>query len=166
MFEVITQERLDKYKELVKELDSLLEQKKKIVSKLGLQGVNYSKDKVTVGNKHKLTEEERYTNALIKINSDIDKIRPIIQKEHLILKTQISRIKKWEYRKLLVYRYIEDWKWSEISQDFFEFEDDYQEEKNDKYHTKLMYWHRRALEELQKVSERPFIKYQQLNLEV
>lgn len=166
MFEIITQERLDKYLDTVKELNLLLEQKKKIMSKLGLKGVDYSKDKVTSGNNHKLTEEEEYTNKLIKINSQIDKIRPFIASEHLILKTQIGRIKKHEYRKLLVYKYIEGWTWAEIKQDFFEFEDDYEEQKNDKYHTKIMYWRRRALEELQKVSSKPFIEYRQITLGV
>lgn len=166
MFEMITQERLDKYLDSVKELNNLLEQKKKIMSKLGLKGVDYSKDKVTSGNNHKLTEEEEYTNKLLKINSEIDKIRPFVASEHLILKSQIARITKYEYRKLLVYRYIEGWKWSEIKQDFFEFEDDYKEQVNDKYHTKIMYWHRRALEELQKVSSKPFIEYKQITLEV
>lgn len=166
MFELITQERLEHYLEQVRELNSLCEQKEKIMSKLGLHGVDYSKDKVTHGNKLSLTEEEQYTNKLLKINKQIDKLTPFVSQEHLILKTQISRIKKYEYRKLLVYRYIEKWKWNEIIQDFFEFEDDYKEQKNDKYHTKIMYWHRRALEELQKVSKKPFIKYEQITLGV
>lgn len=166
MYEIITQERLKSYLYSVQELNKLLEQKKKIMDRLGIKGVDYSKDKVTSGNKMPLTEEEEYTNKLLKINSQIEKIKPPIVREHQILKTQIGRIKKHEYRKLLVYRYIEGWKWDEIKQDFFEFEDDFKEEKNDKYHTKIMYWHRRALEELQKVSNKPFIKYEQIKLEV
>lgn len=165
MFEIITQERLDEYLENVRVLNNLLETKQKIEVKLGLHGVDYSKDKVTSGHGNKLTEQERFTNNLLKINAQIDSLKPKLQQEHFILKTQISRVKKYEYRKILVYRYIEKWKWSEIIQDFFEFEDDYEEQKNDKYKDKIMYWHRRALEELQKVSSKPFIKYQQISIE-
>lgn len=165
MFELITQERLDDYLEEVRVLNNLLETKQKIMSKFGLHGVNYSKDKVTSGNGQKLTEEERFTNNLLKINAQIDELKPKLQREHFVLKTQFARVKKYEYRKILVYRYIEKWKWSEIIQDFFEFEDDYELQKNDKYKDKIMYWHRRALEELQKVSSKPFIKYQQIHIE-
>lgn len=49
--------------------------------------------------------------------------------EHKIIKTQIARIKKWNYRKILVYRYLEKWKWSDIISDFFGFEEDFEEEK-------------------------------------
>ena len=166
MFELITQERLDEYLEQVRILNQLLEKKQAIVSKLGLHGLNYAKDKITSGNKLNLTEQERYVATLQKINNEIDEIKPKVEQEHKILVTQISRVNKYEYRKLLVYRYIERWKWSEIIQDFFEFEPDYEEQKSEKYHTKIMYWHRMALKKLQKVSKKPFIEYKQITLEV
>lgn len=166
MFELITTERLDRYKEQVKELNALLERKEKIKAKLGLRGVDYSKDKITHGNKQPLTEEEEYTNKLLKINAEIKKIEPVVFREHQILKTQISRLSKRRYREVLIYRYIEGWKWSQIKKEFFEMEEDYEEQKDEKYHRKVMYWHSRALEELQKVSSKPFIKCEQLVFEV
>ncbi len=158
MYEPITIQRLNDYTEIVKELDSLLRNKEQIKAKLGiLQGVDYSKIKVTAGNGRKTSEQEHYAMALQKINKKIDEYKAWLIPEHQIIKTQIARVKKGKYRKVLVYRYLEKWKWSEIIQDFFEFEDDFEEEKNSKYWDRMMYWHKRALEELEKVSNKPYL---------
>ena len=99
MYEPITIERLDNYTEIVKELDFLLKQKSQIKSKLGLlSGVDYSKIKVTAGNGQKTSEQEHYVMALQKINKKIDEYRAWLVPEHQIIKTQIARIKKWNYR--------------------------------------------------------------------
>lgn len=158
MYEPITIKRLNDYTEIVKELDFLLRQKEQIKSKLGiLSGVDYSKIKVTAGNRQKTSEQEHYAMALQKVNKKIDEYKAWLVPEHSIIKTQIARVKKWNYRKILVLRYLEKWKWSEIIQDFFEFEDDYETEKDTKYKDIVMYWHRRALEELEKVSAKPYV---------
>ena len=122
-------------------------------------GVLYAKiNEPTSGNSARTSEQEHYVLALQKINKKIDEYKAWLLPEHQIIKTQIARIKKWNYRKILVYRYLEKWKWAEIVQDFFEFEDDYKEEKDTKYKEKVMYWHRQALAELEKVSSKPYIK--------
>lgn len=159
MYEPITIKRLDDYTEIVKELDFLLRKKEQIKAKLGiLSGIDYSKIKVTAGNGQKTSEQEHYVMALQKINKKIDEYKAWLVPEHQIIKTQIARVKKWNYRKILVYRYLEKWKWSEIIQDFFEFEDDFEEEKNLKYKDKIFDWNRRALAELEKVSAMPYVK--------
>lgn len=159
LYEPITIKRLEDYSEIVKELDFLLRQKEHLKSKLGLlSGIDYSRIKVTSGNNARTSEQEHYVLALQKINKKIDEYKAWLLPEHQIIKTQIARIKKWNYRKILVYRYLEKWKWAEIVQDFFEFEDDYKEEKDTKYKEKVMYWHRQALAELEKVSSKPYIK--------
>lgn len=164
MFEPISIARLEEYTDKVKELDKLLEKKKKILERAaGTHGVDYSKIKVTSGNSQKTSEQEHFAMALQKVNAEIEFLKYKcfgvygLLEEHAVLKTQIARIRKWNYRKLLVYRYLEKWKWSEIVQDFFEFESDYDDEKNGKYWDIVMYWHRRALEELEKVSNKPYI---------
>lgn len=158
MYEPITIQRLNDYTEIVKELDFLLRKKEQIKAKLGiLSGVDYSKIKVTAGNGQKTSEQEHYAMALQKINKKIDEYKAWLVPEHQIIKTQIARVKKWNYRKILVYRYLEKWKWSEIIQDFFEFEEDFETEKDTKYKDTVMYWHRRALEELEKVSNKPYL---------
>ena len=159
MYELITIQRLNDYTEIVKELDFLLRKKEQIKAKLGiLSGVDYSKIKVTAGNGQKISEQEHYAMALQKINKKIDEYKAWLVPEHQIIKTQIARVKKWHFRKILVLRYIEKWKWSEIIDEFFGFEDDFEEEKNLKYKDKIFDWNRRALAELEKVSAKPYVK--------
>lgn len=159
MYESVTTTRLEKYQDMVREFDFLIEQKKKMQQKINsLTGIDYSKDRVTAGNSNKITQPEMYAIKLEQINSRISELEPKLRAEHEELKIQISRLKKWNFRKVLVLRYLEKWKWSEIIQEFFWQEDDYDEEKNFKYKDKILLWHRKALEQLQNVSEKPFIK--------
>lgn len=159
MYEPITLERLDNYTEIVKELDHLLRQKENLKSKImSLQSLDYSKIKVTSGNGSKTSTQEHYAISLEKINKKIDQYRAWLPPEHEIIKTQIARIKKWNYRKVLVLRYLEKWKWSEITAEFFEFEPDFEDEKDLKYKDTIMRWNRQALAELEKVSAKPYVK--------
>lgn len=158
MYEPITIERLDNYAEIVKEYDYLLHQKNNLIKKLGLKGVDYSKIKVTSGNGAKISEQEHYVMSLQKINAKIADYESWLKPEKEIIKSQIARIKKWHFRKILVLRYIEKWKWSEIIDEFFGFEDDFEDEKNLKYKDKIFDWNRRALAELEKVSAMPYKK--------
>ena len=158
MYEPITIERLDNYAEIVKEYDYLLHQKNNLIKKLGLKAVDYSKIKVTSGNGAKISEQEHYVMSLQKINAKIADYESWLKPEKEIIKTQIARIKKWHFRKILVLRYIEKWKWSEIIDEFFGFEDDFEDEKNLKYKDKIFDWNRRALAELEKVSAMPYVK--------
>lgn len=158
MYEPITIERLDNYAEIVKEYDYLLHQKNNLIKKLGLKAVDYSKIKVTSGNGAKVSEQEHYVMSLQKINAKIADYKSWLKPEKEIIKTQIARIKKWHFRKILVLRYIEKWKWSEIIDEFFGFEDDFEDEKNLKYKDKIFDWNRRALAELEKVSAIPYQK--------
>ena len=156
MYEVITIDRLDYFSRVVDEYNKLLERKEKIKNKLGLKGVDYSKDRVQSGSK-KPSEQERYVMALQKVNAEISEFEAWIKPEKDIIKNQIARISRSEYRYLIVRRYIDRLKWSEIVKEFFEFEADYEQEKYDKYRDKVMYWNKRALEELEKISARPYI---------
>lgn len=159
MYEPITIERLDNYSEIEKEYNFLLRQKENLIKKIGtLSGVDYSKIKVTSGNGAKISEQEHYVMSLQKINSKLHEYEGWLPFEKEIIKTQIARIKKWHLRKILVLRYIEKWKWSEIIDEFFGFEDDFEEEKNLRYKDKIFDWNRRALAELEKVSAKPYVK--------
>lgn len=165
MYEPITIERLDNFSEIEKEYNYLLNQKSKIIQRTStLRGIDYSKIKVTSGNGQKISEEEHYAMKLQKINAKLSDYESWLKPEKEIIKTQIARIKKWNYRKILVLRYIERWKWSEIIDEFFGFEADFEEEKNDKYKDKILYWNRQAVSELEKVSAKPYIKAVQKQL--
>lgn len=159
MYEQITRERLDNFAEITKEYERLLEKKQFLLIKVGtVHGVDYSKTKVMSGNAKPTTEQERYAQALFSVNEEIRKYEAFLKPEREIITIQISRVKKKNYRSLLVWRYIEKWKWSEIVREFFETKEDYEDQKHYKYRDTLMYWNRRALEELAKVSSKPYIQ--------
>ena len=163
--EAITKQRLEDFGEVIREYNELKRQKFLITKKLGLKGVDYSKIKVTNGDSRHSSEQERYIAKLERINNKIKEYEEWINPEKEIIKNQIARVKRWEFRKVLVYRYIEKWKISEIVQDFFEFEDDYEENKNDKYKERILYWLDRGYQELEEISSKPYIPApQQLTL--
>lgn len=164
-YEPITIQRLDDFGAILREYESLKEQKYKLEKQLGLSGVDYSKIKVTTGNSQKLSEQERFTMFLQKINKKMLEYEQWLKPEKEIIVSQIARVKRQEYRKILVLRYIEKWKWSEIIQECFWFEADYEIEKQSKYKDKVLYWNRQALKDLEKISQKPYIKVEQLVFE-
>lgn len=68
-YESITIQRLDDFGAVMREYNDLKNQKYKLEKRLGLSGIDYSKIKVTSGNGQKLSEQERFTIALQKINA-------------------------------------------------------------------------------------------------
>lgn len=164
-FEPITLERLTNFGEILKEYDTLKRHKKLLVEKIGtIKGIDYSRDRVHTGNSCRTSEEERYAMKLETVNNKLKEYEEWITPEKEIIKNQIARVKKRDYRKILIYRYIERWKWSEIIQEFFELEQDYEEEKQGKYRDTMMYWNRRAVAALEKISSQPYIEVKQLLL--
>ena len=163
-YEPITIQRLDDFGAVMREYNGLKDQKFKLEKKLGLSGIDYSKVKVTTGNGQKFSEQERFTIALQKINTKMKEYEKWLKPEKEIIIHQIARIKRQEYRKILVLRYIEKWKWSEIIQECFWFESDYEEEKQNKYKDKVLYWNRQALKKLEEISKKPYVKIEQLVL--
>ena len=155
----LTKQRLEDFAVIMTEYGRLLEKKRKIMNKLGLKGVDYSKDRVTSG-AAKSSEQERFVMALQKVNADIAEYEAWIAPEKAEIKGQLCRIKEPRYRKIIVLRYIDRWKWSEIVQEFFWYEPDFEEQKFLKYKDNVMYWHRRALEEVEKLSGTPFVPVQ------
>lgn len=154
----INKERLRTYLDKVQELNFLLQRKHKLEVKSGLKGVDFSKTKVTNGNSHPFSTPEQYTIELERINNEIKKSRAFLDKEHDELVSQIGRLKRWYWRRVLVYKYIEAWKMPEIIAYFFSDEDDFEVEKDSKYRKKVERWLDEAIENLQKISEKPFIK--------
>lgn len=157
-YETITKERLRTYLDKVQELNFLLEKKHRIEAKCGLKGVDLSKTKVTNGNSRTTSIQEQFTIELERINNDIKKSRAFLDTEHKELITQIGRLKRWYWRRVIVYKYIEAWKMPEIISYFFGDETDFEIEKDVKYRKKVERWLDEAIENLQKVSEKPFIR--------
>mgnify|MGYP003290009657 CR=1 FL=1 len=165
IYKTITKERLRTYLDSVRELSFLLEKKHAIERNMSLKGVDYSKSKVINGNPKKTSEAELYAIKLEKINSEIDRIKAFTVPEHNELVTQISRLSRFYWRRVITYKFLEGWKTSEIVSYFFSDEPDFEEEKEFKYKKKIERWLDEAIENLEKTSERPFIQYRQLIIE-
>lgn len=170
-YTTINKERLERYLDSIQELDKLYKQKHGIEKKSGLHSVDLSKTKVTSGTKPILTEPEQYARNLERINKEIEKLKAFITPEHKELITQIGRLKKHVWRKAVTYKYIEGMSVPEITQQEFCGYDDFETTcytKNakgetiylhgNKYQKQVERWIEAGLENLQKISEKPFIK--------
>lgn len=171
-YTTIDKNRLERYLDAIQSLDRLYKQKHGLEAKCGLHSVDLSKTKVTTGTKPIMTEPEQYARNLERINKEIDKLKAFITPEHKELVSQIGRLKKHVWRKAITYKYIEGLSISEITIQEFCGYDDFEETcytKNSKGSTVYVYgnkyqkqverWIDAGLENLQKISEKPFIKY-------
>lgn len=157
-YEIITKDRLIKYLDQVQELNFLLQKKHGLESKSDIKGVDLSKTKVINGNSRPFSTPEKNAIELEKVNNEIKRVRAFLDKEHEELTTQITRLRRWYWRRAIVYKYIEAWKMSEIISYFFGDEKDYEVEKDFKYRKRVERWIDEAVDNLQKVTEKPFIK--------
>ena len=83
------------------------------------------------------------------------KLKGQILEEQDYIKSQIRKLKKQNYQRVLMMRYIYHFSWLRIIEVLFFQEPDYMEQKDAKYHDTVMYWHRQSLKELEKVSCTP-----------
>lgn len=166
MFEIIRQERAIEFRGLIKRYLKALGSKKALLNYCGLHGIDYSKDKVT-SKRPDMTEQELYAYKVWKINKKIDELSYRIREEKAVIECQLNKIAGIEYadiyRDIIKKRFLEGYKVREIVEDYFSQELDF-EDNYEKYLRQFYQWQSTALKLLQKVSEKPFIKYQQLNL--
>ena len=131
-----------------------------------LKAVNYTSEKVTNGASSHISEQERFAMKLEKINTTIKECESILFPAKERLKKQIARIKRAEYRKILILRYVERWKWSDIIEECFWYESNF-DKSDQKWKDKIMQQNRAALSQLEKLSNKPYISTEeQLTLEV
>lgn len=161
----IDREWLEWYGEAWRAYEEYKKQKTILEQRIGsLKAVDYNKDRVTNGASSHISEQERYTMRLEKLNGLLKECETILLPAKERLKKQICRIKRTEYRKILILRYIERWKWTDIIQECFWFESDLNDNFQ-KYKEKCMQWNRAALQKLEEISEKPYIPTgKQLNL--
>lgn len=154
---IINKEWLEWYGEAWRAYEEYKKQKTILEQRIGnLKAIDYNKDRVTNGSSSHLSEQERYTMRLEKLNKLIKECEEILFPAKERLKNQIGRIKRSEHRKILILRYIERWKWTDIIQECFWYEADLNENFQ-KYKEKCMQWNRAALINLEKISEKPYI---------
>lgn len=156
--ETINKSRLERYLDKVRELDFLLEKKHRLEQKHGLKSVDLSKTRVTNGSSKPFSVQEQNAIELEKVNKEITELKAFVIPEHKELKTQLSRLKKWYWRRVIDFKYLQKMKTSEIVSYFFGDEEDYEIEKDLKYRKKVDRWIDEAITNLEKVSEKPFIK--------
>lgn len=164
----ISQDILKAYADNIRYLERLKNIRRFMRERIGnIQSVDFSKIKVINGNSQHTSEQKRYAIKLEKINKEIEELENWCNDTKQKILSNIRRIHKHEYRKILIYRYLELWKWAEIIQDFFEFEEDFEIEKDGKYKQNVMYWHRAAIQELEKLRYNVFVPIKQgiLNFE-
>lgn len=167
-YEPITPERLKDFKNKLDRLNYLVNQKKVMIEKAALlKSVDFSKDKIKNTSNNHLSTPEIYTITLEGINKEIEDLKYHVFKtqsggeyglveENKIISTQLERLKKPEYKTLLIKRYIEGQKHSVITYYFFCAEPDFLSNYQ-RYIEKEQDWHKAALISLEKVSEKPYL---------
>lgn len=161
MQELTTSERLENYRQALREFEAVKEQKLFYQKKIStLKAVDYSGIKVTQGNRKKSSDEEIYTQRLERANAKIKDYIQVLRKEKIYLLRQISRLNRWEYEQILLARYLENWEFKEIVSQFFEHRTDFETEEvgqHGKYWDTIMRWHRQALKQVNEISKTLYI---------
>lgn len=163
----IDKEWLDWFGESWRLYEDYKRQRDTLVKRINaLKAVNYTSEKVTNGASSHISEQERFAMKLEKINTTIKECESILFPAKERLKKQISRIKRAEYRKILILRYVERWKWSDIIEECFWYETNF-DKTDPKWKDKIMQQNRAALSQLEKLADKPYIPTEeQLTLEV
>lgn len=131
MYEPITPERLKDFRAKLLRLDYLKDQKKVMIEKAAtLKSIDFSREKINNPTKKHISAPELYTLTLEGINKEIDYLKYKVFKtqsgdsyglveENKIITSQLERLNKEEYKRLLIKRYIEGQYHSVITYYFF-----------------------------------------------
>lgn len=142
--------------------ENYLKQRESLIKKINsLKSIIFDKVKVSNGASSYISEQERFVLRLEKVNECIKECEDILLPAKDRLKKQIARIKRAEYRKILILRYIEHWKWSDIIEECFWYEEDFDKSDISKWKDKIMQQNRAALFQLEKLSDKVFIPTEQ-----
>lgn len=111
LWKVVRKERLNKYRNLVTQLNDLRKLKYEILNKCGLKAYDYSKIKVTSGNGKKLTEQEQAVLKVESLNEKIKKLEAEISPDRAELEQQIDRLdgvsNNWRHAECLRSYYLD-----------------------------------------------------------
>lgn len=98
-------------------------------------------------------DSAKHQKALSRAIKEYQRLRPQILTTQDIIRKQIAKIKKPQYRSLLTMRYVYHYKWIKIIEIFFSDAEDFEYLKDEKYKDKTFFWHRSALECLKRTNE-------------
>lgn len=167
-YEPITPERLKDFKSKLDRLNYLVKQKQVMIDKAGLlKSIDFTKERLNNPSNKPTSTPEIYSITLEGINKEIEYLKYKVFntqsgekygliEENKIISTQLERLNKYEYKMLLIKRYIEGQKHSVITYYFFCAEPDFHTNYQ-KYLEKEQDWHKAALTRLAKLSEQPYI---------
>ncbi len=158
MPEQITKERLKSFYDsciYAQKLEQQLEEFKKQYNTL--QAVDLTHTKVINGDAKPHSPQENYLQVIEHKSNKLKTVQKKINAEKYIIQQQINRLNKPEYRDILLERYILLKDWKNICFEYFGNEKDYWTYRDSKYHFTVMTWHKRAVKELEKISQIPFI---------
>ena len=97
-------------------------------------------------------QNQQLLSVKIQTSKEIEQYKSQIIQAQKVIKSQISYVRKENYRKILTMRYIYLFKWQKIEKIFFGNNPDYEDAKHGKYKDKILYWHKRAGKELERAS--------------
>lgn len=162
LWKVVRKERLNKYRNLITQLDFLKSKKYEILNSCGLKAYDYSKIKVMTGNGRKLTEQEQAVLKVEKLNERIKALESEILPDRVELEKQIDRLdgysNNWRHAEALRSYYLDGQSKQETALRIYN-ECNKQDVKNlnDLMNT--------ALELLAKVSTNVFVEVEQRKIE-
>lgn len=97
-------------------------------------------------------QNQQLLSVKIQTSKEIEQYKSQIIQAQKVIKSQISYVRKENYREILTMRYIYLFKWQKIEKIFFGNNPDYEDAKHGKYKDKILYWHKRAGKELERAS--------------
>lgn len=167
MSEPTIKERLIAYRQCLFDLDKFYEQKDAFIKRIGsIRSVNFSADKVTVGNHKRLSDEERYVLYLEKINNKINEYENTLEAGKKDIDKYIDRLPRFEYREIIRQYYFWRCEWWQVAEHLF-ISDPHlyiegakrgtQESINPNFLRQVFNWRNKAFNELEKLYNTPYI---------
>jgi hypothetical protein len=162
LYEKIDRGYLNRHLHRVQLLDNLRSLKYQILNSCGLKAYDYSKIKVTAGNGHRMTDQEKAAIRVEKIDKEIKELEVIVKPEQIELNKQIERVDSLsnDYRHAAILRqlYIDGDSIKDVILNFYE--------TDSKEARKSIAGLRKTAEKLlAKISTTPFIKVEQMIIE-
>ena len=162
LYEKIDRGYLNRHLHRVQRLDNLRSLKYQILNSCGLKAYDYSKIKVTAGNGHRMTDQEKAAIRVEKIDKQIKELEAIVTPEQNILLQQLDRLeeKSNDYRHAAILRqlYVDGCSLKDVILSFYP-EDTKESRKS------ISGLRNTAEKMLAKISEIPFIKVEQMIIE-
>jgi hypothetical protein len=162
LYEKIDRGYLNRHLHRVQLLDNLGSLKYQILNSCGLKAYDYSKIKVTAGNGHRVTDQEKAAIRVEKIDKEVKELEVIVKPEQIELNKQIERVDSLsnDYRHAAILRqlYIDGDSIKDVILNFYE--------TDSKEARKSIAGLRKTAEKLlAKISTTPFIKVEQMIIE-